>query len=524
MVMEEEVDHRGDELPPLTKRSSNVNLERILKLHKPDFSAAPLTTTGLWPIIRTMMRYGHDHVMSRTWYHNHGEDPNDGPGVLAVAWHTAGLIDPLLIVLKINKPYVFAGRQDILTGPLIGWWGRRMGVQPLLRQAERLRGFVDDETATRVNSASMLTVASKLAHGQASILLPEGHSHSEWHIHRLRTGPVRSALNAASLAREIGNDAPVILPVGLTFRDPHAWFSDALVEFGEPIHLPELPDKSHGAKLLAGEWVEPDKETTISVRNEMRDRLGSLTPDAPDIDTWRAWLLLGHIGAKLDGKRLTTWQQEVLHGRAIRDQMRGSSNKVWQGPEACGEVDLASTSELTERARKTAKTLHGMGLDARASHPASTKLNLKNIVLLLFLIPLIAVALPFTIVGNGVQALVGVMIAKFNSEAVDKRTTFHMMPMMLGTVLIRPLIHFSTAVVIVRMGYSLDISAYVMVPLLIIILWLITDLSAFICRCFLRISCGIKRNFRTYSASRSSGWNSLIVEFDELSGMLGALK
>jgi hypothetical protein len=187
-------------------------------------------------------------------------------------------------------------------------------------------------------------------------------------------------------------------------------------------------------------------------------------------------------------------------------------------------VDLASTSELTERARKSAKTLHSMGLDARASHPTSTKLNLKNIALLLSLIPLIAVALPFTIVGNGVQALVGVMIAKFNSEAVDKRTTFHMMPTMLGAVLIRPLIHFSTAVVIVWMGYSPDISAYVMVPLLIIILWIITDLSAFICRCFLRISCDVKRNIRTHSASRSSGWNSLIVEFDELSGMLGALK
>lgn len=524
MVMEEEVDHRGDELPPLTKRSSNVNLERILKLHKPDFSDAHLTTTGFWPVIRTMMRYGHDHVMSKTWYHYHSEDPNDGPGVLAVAWHTAGLIDPLLIVLKINKPYVFAGRQDILTGPLIGWWGRRMGVQPLLRQAERLRGFVDDETATRVNSSSMLTVASKLAHGQASILLPEGHSHSEWYIHRLRTGPVRSALNAASLAREIGNDVPVILPVGLTFRDPHAWFSDASVEFGEPIQLPELPDKNHGAKLLAGEWVEPDKETTIAVRNEMRDRLGSLTPDAPDIDTWRAWLLLGHIAAKSDGKRLTTWQQEVLHGRAIRDRMRGSSNKVWQGPEGCGEEDLASTSKITEKARKTAKTLHDMKLDARAYHPDSAKLNWKNIVLALVLMPLIAVALPFTILGNGIQATVGFMIAKFNSEAVDKRTTFHMMTMMLGTVLIRPIIHISTALLLLKAGYFPEYSAYIMAPILVVALWLITDVSTFLCRCFLRISCGIRRNIRTHSSSRSKGWDSLRAEFEELSEMLGVLK
>jgi len=522
--MEEGVDHRGDELPPLTKRSSNVNLERILKFHKPDFSDAHLTTTGFWPIIRTMMQYGHDHVMSRTWYHYHGKDPNDGPGVLAVAWHTAGMIDPLLIVLKINKKFVFAGRQDVLTGPIIGWWGRRMGVQPLLRQAERLRGFVDDETATRVNSASMLTVASKLAHGQASILLPEGHSHSEWYIHRLRTGPVRSALNAAALAREIGNDVPVILPVGLTFRDPHAWFSEVLVEFAEPIHLPELPDKNHGAKLLAGEWVEPDKETTITVRNEMRDRLGYLTPDAPDIDTWRAWLLLGHLDAELAGKRLTTWQQEVLHGRAIRDQMRGSSDKVWQGPEACGEEDLASTSKLTECARKAAKTLHEMGLDARASHPTSAEINWKNIALALVITPLIALALPFTIVGNGIQSLIGFLLAKFNSEAVDKRTTFHMMPTMLGTVFIRPLIHIGTALVLLRTGYFPEYSAYIMVPALFLFLWFITDVSALACRGFLRITIDIRRNFHTYSSSRTKGWDSLRTEFDNLSEMLGALK
>ncbi len=370
----------------------------------------------------------------------------------------------------------------------------------------------------------MLTVASKLAHGQASILLPEGHSHSEWYIHRLRTGPVRSALNAAALAREIGNDIPVILPVGLTFRDPHAWFSDASVEFGEPIQLPELPDKNHGAKLLAGEWVEPDKETTIAVRDEMRDRLGSLTPDAPDIDTWRAWLLLGHIGAELEGKRLTTWQQEVLQGRAIRDKMRGSSNKVWQGPEACGEEDLASTSLLTERARKTAKTLHDMGLDSRSSHPDSAKLNWKNIALALVLAPLIIVALPFTIIGNGIQALVGVMIAKFNNEAVDKRTTFHMMPMMLGTVLIRPLVHVGTALMLLKMGYFSEYPTYVMIPILIPILWFITDVSTFLCRCFLRISCDIRRNLRTYFSSRVKGWDSIKVEFDELSEMLGALK
>ena len=248
--MGREVDHRGEELPPLTKRSKNVNLDRILKFHRTDFSPKPLATPGLWPIFSQMTKYGEQHTLRRTWYHYHETDPNDGPGVLAVSWHTAGLVDPALIIHQIKKDYVFAGRQDILTGPIIGWWGRRMGVQPLLRQAERKRGYVDDETATRVNSSSMLTVASKLAHGHGSVLMPEGHSHSEWHILRLRTGSIRSALNAAAIARELGNEPPVILPIGLTFREPQSWYSEVLVEFSKPIEMPKLPDVDHGKREI----------------------------------------------------------------------------------------------------------------------------------------------------------------------------------------------------------------------------------------------------------------------------------
>ena len=165
-----------------------------------------------------------------------------------------------------------------------------------------------------------------------------------------------------------------------------------------------------------------------------------------------------------------------------------------------------------------------MKLDARAYHPDSAKLNWKNIVLALVLIPLIAVALPFTILGNGIQATVGFMIAKFNSEAVDKRTTFHMMTMMLGTVLIRPLIHIGTALLLLKAGYFPEYSAFITAPILIIVLWFITDVSTFLCRCHLRISCAIRRNIRTYSSSRSKGWNSLRAEFEELSEMLGVLK
>jgi len=520
--MTDEVDHRGEELPALTKRSSNVNLERILRFHKPDFSAKPVMTPGIWPFIRWMMNYGYGHVIGRSWHHYHGDDPSDGPGVLAVSWHTAGLIDPLPMVLNIDKPFVFAGRQDVLTGPIIGWWGRRMGVQPLLRQAERLRGHVDDETATRVNRASMLTVASKLAHGHASLLMPEGHSHTEWHIIRFRTGPVRSALNAAALARELGNEPPVILPVGLTFRDPHACFTDLFVEFAEPLHLPELPDAEHGARLLSGDWVEPDKETTLKVRDELRDRIGCLTPDAPDLETWRAWLLLGHLSASADGRRPETWQEEVLAAREFRNRLRGSSDRVWQGPEACGEEDLAAGAEVTERARKAAAALHDMGLDARASHPAASTLDLTKVVLALALIPFVSVAAPFALLGNGFQALVGAAMAKFNGESIDKRTTFHMMPTVLGTVFIRPLVHAGTIAALLWFGV---ISSPLLAILVFPVLWLVTDACIIFCRNFyLNLICDLRRNLRTMRASRSTAWKPLQTELDDLTSTLDALK
>ena len=81
-----------------------------------------------------------------------------------------------------------------------------------------------------------------------------------------------SALNAASIAQVLDKKTPFLVPVGLTFREPHSWFSDVFVEFSEPIQLPLLTDKNHGNKLHSGDWVEPDEETTINVRNQLRWR------------------------------------------------------------------------------------------------------------------------------------------------------------------------------------------------------------------------------------------------------------
>ena len=54
-------------------------------------------------------------------------------GNLCCAWHTNGLMDPLQIVLKHPNNFVMGGRHDLVTRPLLGWWTRKLAVQPVVR-------------------------------------------------------------------------------------------------------------------------------------------------------------------------------------------------------------------------------------------------------------------------------------------------------------------------------------------------------------------------------------------------------
>ena len=527
--MAEEVDHRGEELPALSKRSSKVDLGRIQKFHKPDFTDSKLQHPFIFKVFKTILTYGRNHTLGSLEYRGVSNIPSADQGVLAVSWHTAGLIDPAVIMTHIDRSYAFAGRQDILTGPIIGWWGRRLGVQPLLRQAERMRGHADDDTAKRVNSASLLTVASKLAHGQASILMPEGHSHSEWHIIRLRTGPIRSALNAAAIASEMGNERAVILPVGITFRDPHSWGKDTLVEYLEPLELPILPDRDHGKNLLAGDWIEPDYETTLNVRDQLSGRLGIAVPDAPDKETWDAWLLLSNIESR--GKNMS-WGDEVVGARRIRDRLRGHVNTTFHGPEGSGEEDPASNSDMTQQARTVMHEISKHGLDQRAVH----KKSLSLAILMSIIISPILLSTPITmlgsLLGNGPHCFVGYLLSKFNGEAPDKKTSFHLVSTMLGTIYVRPFLHLVVLFATVKTGVAPDLfefasTSYTLAnyTLLYILLWLVTDISHFL---LVRIQIPLARNLsrlcRTAYTQRKKSWQPLEKRIIEIRFLLDALK
>ncbi len=434
------VDHRGEELPQLTRRSADLDVERLLRMHHPDFSGDHPATPGIYTLFRTILSIG-VRQQFRSYRVTGLEQVRADVGAMFLGWHTNGLLDAAVVVEPSPKRFVFAGRHDMLTGSVVGWWGRRLGVQPLLRQAERLRGGVDEQTAAAINSASMLTVAAKLAHGHAAALFPEGHSHNESHLIRLRTGPMRSVLNAAVLADRLNLPLPVIHPVGLHFRHCERFRTDTWIEYGDALEVPLLDDPRHAARLLDGDWDEPAADVTRALRDEVGDVLAPLTPDAPDDATWRAWLLLGHLRARAEGKQLDSWREEVLAARAIRDDLRNSEESgPWAGPmaEERAERDLASTSVVTQKA----KLLHGLldehGLDGRDLHP-SAQMSPVQMTLSVFSLLLAISLLPFALLANGFQWSVGWWLSSRTPDPPDKWQTYVFIPSLLGQVFIWPL-------------------------------------------------------------------------------------
>lgn len=171
--------------------------------------------------------------------------PTQGGGVL-VSWHPNGLLDPALILAVFPRPIVFGARHGLFRVPLLGWLMRGLGTVPIYRaqdQPPRAGALTADEVEARrrANDRSLDRLAEVVAGGAFSCLFPEGDSHDEPHLLRLKTGAARFFFRAHELAAqgEAGPPSPpVLVPVGLHYDGKRSFRSSVLVSFHPPVELP----------------------------------------------------------------------------------------------------------------------------------------------------------------------------------------------------------------------------------------------------------------------------------------------
>lgn len=431
-------DHHGEDLPILSKSATKMKMDKLLSTPMPSFDG---NTPGsfIWSNIAFWIARRILAVQFRTSEVTGVETLPLDRGNLCCSWHTNGLMDPLQIVLKHPNNFVMGGRHDLVTRPLLGWWTRKLAVQPVVRKAELLRGGCSEEEATQINGRSLLMLAQGISAGFGCVLFPEGTSHNDSSMLRFRTGPFRTVFAAAAIAKAEGKPIPAVVPTGLHFRRRDHFRTDVWIEYAPPHFIqPEDVPNDLVEAVAEGNWVEPAAENVYALRDALRLQLTPLTPNTSDWDENHALHILGHVESRRTNQPLQSWKQEVEAARAFRTLLQPPfpSERI---------IDNSELPAITSPAIHPAKAVSGLlqaqqldGRDLNASGTDLRKVRPLRIMQKLARLPFLLALLPMFLFCFTPQIAIGRLLGDSTDEGVDARTSYQFLAAMFGSLMFWP--------------------------------------------------------------------------------------
>jgi 1-acyl-sn-glycerol-3-phosphate acyltransferase len=158
--------------------------------------------------------------------------PPVGPALLCVN-HPNNLIDSLLVGAVLPRKVHYLATAALFRNPLLAGFLTRAGAIPVYRRQ-------DDPDRTDRNTDTFVACRRALEAGHVVAIYPEGTTHAEARVQRIKTGAARIALDYEG-ARAAGHGAAgrplAVVPVGLSFEARKSFRSGVLVAFGEPVPL-----------------------------------------------------------------------------------------------------------------------------------------------------------------------------------------------------------------------------------------------------------------------------------------------
>jgi glycerol-3-phosphate O-acyltransferase / dihydroxyacetone phosphate acyltransferase len=230
--------------------------------------ARPSTgVTGIMQrLVLTLMR-----VITNTFFRRIdvvGEEhvPGEGPVIFA-GNHPNALMDGWLLTSKCGRwPLHFLANAKLWQYRLLGRMLDATGAVPVYRREEH-DGEVDNQTAFE-------RLYEVIESGHCVGIFPEGISHAESQLIKLKTGTARIALEVAAR----GAASVCIIPCGLNYMHRHRFRSQVLIEFGDPIIIDDTWTKKYG---------EDGQQAVRELTAMLANALLAVTVNAPDWSTLR---------------------------------------------------------------------------------------------------------------------------------------------------------------------------------------------------------------------------------------------
>jgi glycerol-3-phosphate O-acyltransferase/dihydroxyacetone phosphate acyltransferase len=335
--------------------------------------------------------------------------PAEGPVIFA-GNHPNALMDGWLLIAKCERwPLYFLANAKLWNYRMLVPILRATGAVPVYRREDH-DGEVDNQQAFE-------KVYEIIESGKCMAIFPEGISHAESQLVRLKTGTARIALAVAAR----GKARVKIVPCGLNYIHRHRFRSQVLIEFGEPIDV--------GEKWLR-DYEKKEQDTVRQLTEHLTQALKSVTLNAPDWRTLR-FIQTARRLYKPSSADLTPGQYVELSRRFVDSYLLA--------------IDDPEMQAFRDEIENYQSRLDMLGLkDYQLRYPVTLGHAFRKIMLRgMMMLALLPLAIPGALVHLPVGWIAATVGERFSYEMDDIATL-----KVFATILLLPVIYLIIAIVV----------------------------------------------------------------------------